>query len=213
MLHDNAVVDVVLFIAALLPSIILHEVAHGVVALRLGDSTAKDAGRLTLNPIPHIDPFGSIILPFALAMARMNVFGWAKPVPVNPSRFQRPIEGMAVTSLAGPATNLLLALAVGRLGPFQDVGGVIFLTSDALWARLLFGLLVVNAALAVFNMLPIPPLDGSKLLPLLLPPRAQEVFFRVSQYGFIILFALVFVFRDALAFLGSWIGAVIRFVV
>lgn len=213
MIHDNGVVDALLFILILIPSVILHEVAHGWVAHRLGDPTARDAGRLTLNPIPHIDPFGSVLLPAMLALARQNVFGWAKPVPVNPARFQRPVEGMAITALAGPGTNLLLALVVARLGPFEDHGSFLVLTSDALWADILFGFLVVNVALAVFNMLPIPPLDGSRLVPLVLPPEGRRLFAQISQYGFLILVLLLFVFEGALSFLGSWIRWLVFFLV
>lgn len=213
MIHENGVLDAVLFIAVLLPSVILHEVAHGVMAARLGDPTASDAGRLTLNPVKHIDPFGSVILPAMLALARQNVFGWAKPVPVNPNRFAHPTRGMAITAIAGPATNLGLALVVGRLGPFEQAGGTVFLTSGDLWARILLGLLVVNAALAVFNMLPIPPLDGSRLLPLVLSPRARVTYARLSQYGFFVLILLLFVFEDSLRFLGDWIASIIRLVV
>ena len=213
MLHDNGVIDAALFIAVLIPSIILHEVAHGWVALRFGDTTARDAGRLTLNPIPHVDPFGSLLLPAMLALANQNVFGWAKPVPVNPARFPRPVGGMAVVALAGPATNLLIALAAGRFGPFTQTDDVVFVTSDAIWARLVLGLLVVNAALAVFNMLPIPPLDGSKLLPLVLTDGGRRVFHQVSQYGFLILVLLLFVFEDSLSFLGDAIRWIVRLAV
>ena len=213
MLHDNGVIDAVLFIAVLLPSVILHEVAHGAVALRLGDPTARDGKRLTLNPVRHIDPFGSVLLPAMLALAGQNVFGWARPVPVNPSRFARPVEGMALTALAGPATNLGLALLVGRLGPFEQIGDNVVRTGDSIWVSLMTGFLVVNVALAVFNMLPIPPLDGSRLLPLVLPPEGRRVFAQVSQYGFLILIALLFVFEGALSFLGSWIRWLLRLVV
>jgi Zn-dependent protease len=210
MLHDNTALDVTLFILVLLPSVILHEIAHGAVALRLGDTTARDSGRLTLNPVPHIDPFGSLLLPTMLALAGARVFGWAKPVPVNPARFTRPVEGMAVTALAGPATNLAIVFVVGRLGPFTQIDGVIYLTSGGLWDRFLLGLLIVNAALAVFNMLPIPPLDGSRLLPLALGRQARIAFDRISQYGFLILIVLLFVFPQSLAFLGTAIRAILR---
>ena len=210
MIHDNAFVDALLFIAILIPSVILHEVAHGWVASRLGDPTARDAGRLTLNPIKHIDPFGSVLLPAMLALARQNVFGWAKPVPVNPNRFERPVGGMAVTALAGPATNLIIAFAIGRLGPFVEIEGQVFRTSDGLWTDVLIGVLVVNAALAVFNMLPIPPLDGSRLVPLILPPEGRRIFNQISQYGFIILIVLLFVFEDSLSFLGTMIRWIVR---
>jgi len=148
-----------------------------------------------------------------LALARQNVFGWAKPVPVNPNRFRHPTRGMAVTALAGPATNLGLAFAVGRLGPFQQVEGVVFITSGDIWARVMLGLLIVNAALAVFNMLPIPPLDGSRLLPLVLSHQGRLAYARISQYGFLILVLLLFVFEDSLRFLGDWIAWIIRFAV
>ncbi len=213
MIHDNGVIDALLFIAVLAPSIILHEVAHGVIAARLGDPTARDAGRLTLNPAKHIDPFGSVILPAMLALGGQNVFGWAKPVPINPHRFAHPTRGMALTALAGPGTNLALALAVGRFGPFEQVNGLVFMTSNTLWARVLLGFLVVNAALAVFNMLPIPPLDGSRLLPLVLSDAGRQAYARLSQYGFLILVLLLFVFEDSLSFLGDWIGWIIRFAV
>ncbi len=213
MIHENSVIDAVLFIAVLAPSIIFHEVAHGLVAARLGDPTARAAGRLTLNPIKHVDPFGSVILPAMLALGGQDVFGWAKPVPVNPNRFAHPTRGMAITALAGPATNLGLALVVGRLGPFEQVGGVVFITSNDLWARVLLGLLIVNAALAVFNMLPIPPLDGSRLLPLVLSDQGRLAYARISQYGFLVLVLLLFVFRGSLRFLGSWISWIIRLAV
>ncbi|HSM02844.1 MAG TPA: site-2 protease family protein [Acidimicrobiia bacterium] len=210
MIHDNALIDALLFIAILIPSVILHEVAHGYVAYRLGDPTARDRGRLTLNPVKHIDPFGSILLPAMLALARQNVFGWAKPVPVQPHHFDRPVGGMAITALAGPATNLLIAFAVGRFGPFIEVEGQVFRTADGLLTDVLIGVLVVNAALAVFNMLPIPPLDGSRLVPLVLGPEGRRIFAQISQYGFIILIVLLFVFEDSLSFLGDVIGWVVR---
>ncbi|MBI5158021.1 MAG: site-2 protease family protein [Acidimicrobiia bacterium] len=209
-LHDNAFLDALLFIAILIPSVVLHEISHGLVALRLGDRTARDAGRLTLNPIRHIDPVGSILVPGMLAAAGQNVFGWAKPVPVNPSGFARPVEGMALAALAGPITNLGLAFIAGRLGPFTQVGTTIYLENDGLPGRILLGLLVVNAALAVFNMLPIPPLDGSRLLPLVLPAAGRRLYARVAPYGFFVLIALVFVFEDSLSFLSSWIAWVLR---
>jgi Zn-dependent protease len=209
-LHETPIVDALLFILLLIPSVILHEVAHGLVALRLGDTTARDAGRLTLNPIRHVDPVGSLLLPGVLAASGQNVFGWAKPVPVNPSGFTRPVEGMALAALAGPATNLLVALVAGGFGPFTEAGGTIYLADDGLGTRLLLGLVVVNAALAVFNMLPIPPLDGSRLLPLVLPPGGRRVYAELSRYGFLILLVLVFVFDEALSFLGGWIRWVVR---
>jgi Zn-dependent protease len=212
-IFDNQLLDALAFIAVLAPAIILHEVMHGAIAYRLGDPTAHEAGRLTLNPIKHVDPFGSVLLPAMLALARQNVFGWAKPVPVNPNHFAHPTRGMAITALGGPATNLTLAFLVGRLGPFSQVDQVVFVTSDSVIARFLLGALVVNAALAVFNMLPIPPLDGSRLLPLILTDNGRRLYARASQYGFFVLFALLFIFDDSLNFLGSWIAWILRLVV
>jgi Zn-dependent protease len=226
MISDNTALDVVLLVAILLPSIILHEISHGWAALRFGDDTAKRAGRLTLNPIPHIDPVGSVILPAMLALAGSSVFGWARPVPVNPARFGHPTRQMALVALAGPATNLGLAAVAGFAGPFVDLradgtaGAVLIsrsfeigITTNALWGRALFAFVVVNVALAVFNMLPIPPLDGSRLLPLVLPEQGRIWFERISQYGFLILFALIFLFDGALAWISRPIGWLVRLVI
>jgi Zn-dependent protease len=226
MIADNTALDVVLLVAILIPSIILHEISHGWAALRFGDDTARRAGRLTLNPIPHIDPVGSLLLPTMLALAGGNVFGWARPVPVNPARFGHPTRQMALVALAGPATNLGLAAIAGTIGPFVDLradgpaGAVLFsrayevgLTTGSLWGRVLFAFVVVNVALAVFNMLPIPPLDGSRLLPLVLSQQGRIWFERVSQYGFLILFALVFLFDEALAWINRPIGWLVRLVI
>lgn len=210
MIHENGIVDVVLFLTILIPSVIVHEVAHGLVALRLGDTTARDQGRLTLNPVPHIDPFGSVIVPGILALSGANVWGWAKPVPVVPQRFKRPTEGMAITALAGPATNLLLAAIVARFGPFVQVGDRIGVTQNGLWARYVFFIMFVNVALAVFNMLPIPPLDGSRLLPLVLSDRGRAVYHRISEYGFLILLAIVLIFDELLEPVGDLIAWIVR---
>lgn len=210
MIHENGLVDVVLFLTILIPSVIVHEVAHGLVALRLGDTTARDQGRLTLNPIPHIDPFGSVIVPGILALSGANVWGWAKPVPVVPQRFKHPTEGMAITALAGPATNLLLAAIVARIGPFVQIGDRIGVTESGLWARYVFFVMFVNVALAVFNMLPIPPLDGSRLLPLVLSDRGRAVYHRISEYGFLILLAIVLIFDQLLEPVGDLIAWIVR---
>lgn len=191
MVVENNLLNAVIFIALLIPSIIFHEVSHGAVAARLGDPTARAAGRLTLNPVPHIDPFGSVILPGLLALSGGTVFGWAKPVPVVPRYFKDPTSGMAVTALAGPATNVVLTIITGRVM-------LEFFTFEGAWLRavLIFGLL--NATLAVFNLIPIPPLDGSRLLPLVLSPRGRQFYARFEQYGLLVIFALVFLWRDGL---------------
>lgn len=229
MISDNRVLDVVLFLAVLLPSVIFHEVAHGWVAERLGDPTARRAGRLSLNPIRHIDPVGSVLFPAVLAAAGQSVWGWARPVPVEPGHFRHPTRGMAGVGLAGPATNLALATTFARAGPFVDLrsGGAaaareaavywpglqVGATSGALWARVLFAVVLVNCALAVFNMLPIPPLDGSRLVPLVLPPAGRQAFNRLAPYGFLLLFLLVVVLPGALGFVGNAVGWLVRVLV
>ena len=213
MIHENAFIDLVLFLAILIPSIIFHEVAHGLVALRLGDTTARDAGRLTLNPIPHIDPFGSIIVPGILALSGANVWGWAKPVPIVPSKFKRPTEGMALAALAGPGSNLLIALILAKVGPYSQVGDRIALNSPGIMPRFIFWAMFVNVALAVFNMLPIPPLDGCRLLPLALSQRGRLVYARISEYGFLILFAIVVIFDQVLEPVGDLIFWIVKLLV
>ncbi len=226
MISDNQLLDAVCFIALLIPSVMFHEVAHGWVAERLGDPTARRARRITLNPIRHIDPFGSLLMPAMLALAGQPVWGWARPVPVDRSFFRHPTQGMAVVSLAGPLANVSLAVVAGRLGPLVDLQAQgarqtavlasslgIGITTSAFWGRLVFALLLINVALAVFNMLPIPPLDGSRLLPLVLTERGRLTYDRLAPYGFLVLFLLVFVFRDSLSFVGKVVGWTMRLVV
>ena len=198
-LTGNRILDPVIFIVLLIIAVILHEVSHGLVARRLGDRTAEAAGRLTLNPIPHIDPFGSVLLPAMLALSGAPVFGWARPVPVNPREFNRPTEGMALTALAGPISNLLLALIAGRV-LLPATSGFI---ADLVWA---FG--IINVVLAIFNLLPIPPLDGSRMVPLFLGDRGRAIYAKVEQYGFLILFALLFIIPGATRWLSVPISTV-----
>jgi len=229
MISDNPTLDVALFLAVLIPSVIFHEVAHGWVAERLGDPTARRTGRITLNPLRHVDPFGSLLFPAVLALAGQNVWGWARPVPVEPRYFRRPTEGMALVAVAGPASNLLLAFVVARMGRLVDLraaGGPdalgqgiywagldVGIRTGALWGRVLFAFVLVNCSLAVFNMLPIPPLDGSRLVPLALPARAREGFNRLAPYGLLVLFLLVMAAPRALSFVGTAVGWVLRVVV
>lgn len=176
-------------ILALVPSVILHEVSHGALALAFGDDTAKQAGRLTLNPIAHVDPFGTLILPvlLAIATAGATTFGYAKPVPVNPRRLRDPRNHGLLVSLVGPGVNVVLALSAALLfRVFQDGGGVGLL-------KFLYALGAVNVVLAVFNLLPIPPLDGSAVVERLLPARYWEPYLRLRQYAPALLLVVVFV--------------------
>jgi Zn-dependent protease len=178
----------ILLLLALIPSVILHEISHGVVALAFGDDTAKRAGRLTLNPIPHIDPFGTIIVPVLLSLSGFGVIGWAKPVPVNVSRLRHPRnEGVAV-SLVGPAVNIGLAVIFGLayrfLVPLQDK--LSYSGSSPLpgptWAQYIFVLGYINVILAVFNLIPLPPLDGSAVVERLLPASMLPGYYRIRPF-------------------------------
>lgn len=199
---ENAI-EVIFEILIILFSVVIHEVAHGYAALALGDPTAKYAGRLTLNPVSHIDPFGSILLPAILAFFHMPIIGWAKPVPYNPYNLRNPFGklgasrnwGPAIVGAAGPAANLLLAIAFGLVVRFAP--GL----QDALPGAFLFNFLTIastvtalNLVLALFNLVPIPPLDGSKVLVALLPYQWREVETLLTQYGFILLLAFIFFF-------------------
>jgi Zn-dependent protease len=165
-------VNTFLFLLAIVPSIILHEISHGYVANLFGDPTAKNAHRLTLNPLRHVDPFGTVLLPFLLIATGLPAFGWAKPVPVNVSRLRRPRSQSLYVSLAGPATNIVLsALAfvyvryeIHHVDIYSLINGNSFFT-------FMVDLGVVNLILAVFNLLPIPPLDGSAIIERFVPVR------------------------------------------
>jgi Zn-dependent protease len=177
-------------LAAAIPSIILHEVSHGVVANAFGDDTAKRAGRITLNPVKHVDPFGTVILPALLAFAGLPAFGWAKPVPVNPRRLRKPRQQSLYVSLAGPATNLVLAGVLAAV--FRVTGGAA--QSPGWFVELVFVAGLLNVVLALFNLLPIPPLDGSALLERVLPNRWWPTYLRFRRYSFFLLLALMFLF-------------------
>jgi len=185
-----------IFFGCLVVAVILHEISHGVVALWFGDRTAKEAGRLTLNPIPHIDPFGSLILPAMGAIVGLPVLAWAKPVPVNPSRLHKPRRDMLYVSLAGPATNFLLmivsALVAKSLFDPNSVPLSFSIVDLPLDVRILFTFALVNLYLGLFNLLPIPPLDGSSLIERVLPGTWLPSWYKFRPYGFLVLFLLVF---------------------
>lgn len=179
----------------LLFAITVHEVAHGWVAKHCGDPTALFAGRLTLNPVKHIDPFGTIIVPLGLLLMTGGAmaFGWAKPVPVAFNNLNKPRRDMILVAAAGPASNLLMALGWAVLGAVTlGFGGLDFLVGQWIIGMCGFGILI-NVILAVFNMLPIPPLDGSRVLAAVLPPRLAYKLERMEPYGFMILLALLIV--------------------
>ncbi len=170
--------------------IICHEVAHGYVSWLLGDPTAKNAGRLTLNPIKHLDLVGTLVF----LVTRM--IGWAKPVPINPAYYQNPRKGIMLVSLAGPAMNYLLAALFYLL--YRGLAAIIMTTSPQIANYVIFPVIniaaagtMINIVLGTFNLLPIPPLDGSKVLAATLPPGMAASYMRIERYGFIILIVLI----------------------
>lgn len=179
----------IIFFAVLIPSVILHEVSHGAAALAFGDDTAKRAGRLTLNPLPHIDPFGTIILPAILVLSTGSAFGYAKPVPVSPRRMRSPRNHGLLTSLAGPGVNIVIA-AVCALVLRAFLNGGSSFDSDLL--EVVFNLGAVNVILAAFNLIPIPPLDGSALIERVLPAKWWPSYLKIRQYSMLLLFVIIF---------------------
>lgn len=186
---NDTLLQAAALIIPLVIAIVFHEVAHGWVALLLGDPTARERRRLTLNPLRHIDPFGTVILPGLLWLTTHTAFGWAKPVPVDKWRLRNPRYGMMAVAAAGPVSNLLLAL-VGAvlLGiTIRYIG-----TSDSLavgfLAANLNNFIMINVFLAFFNLLPLPPFDGSHIVEGLLPRRAARGYARLRPYGFALLF-------------------------
>ncbi|MBZ1348288.1 MAG: site-2 protease family protein [Candidatus Nealsonbacteria bacterium] len=205
--------EMIFLVIILIFSIVIHEVAHGAMANHLGDPTAKYAGRLTLNPIKHLDPVGSVLVPlFLIIMQSPFLFGWARPVPVNPYNFSDQKYGSAKVAMAGPGANLLVAIIIGFFSRFLPLGeGVRFNIIKAFLERdmetlsyllqgdpfaqifLIFSFVIfINILLAIFNLLPIPPLDGSHILFTFLPDSMENLKILLNQYGFFILIAFIF---------------------
>lgn len=180
-------------IIVLIFSAVIHEVSHGFIADKLGDPTARLSGRLTLNPLKHLDPFGSVILPILLSLIPGGIiFGWAKPVPYNPYNLKNPEKGAAEIAVAGPLSNLILAF----------VFGIIFRLTFSYGSGILYNLnqlsgvvVLINVILGIFNLVPIPPLDGAKVLVALIPDSAHRLkrfFYESNYYGWIVLIAFIF---------------------
>ena len=199
--RDVISTESVLLLVALVPSVILHEVSHGALALRFGDDTAQKEGRLTLTPVNHVDPLGTLVLPAMLVLAGAPPFGYAKPVPVNPRRLRNPRDHGLLVSLVGPAVNIVIAVvaavAIRLLG--GNLGEYATLADLPLAARLLFVLGYINVVLAAFNLIPIPPLDGSALIERLLPVRWWPGYLRLRQYSMAILLVLVLLLPQLLS--------------
>ena len=163
-----------------------HEVAHGFAAYKLGDPTAKRAGRLSLNPLKHIDPFGTVILPLLLMVMHMPIFGYAKPVPYDPRYFKDPRKGDAITGFAGPVANLVMAVAASAVAHLLFAAAPHLMQSDAgyLLMLLLATFTLVNLYLMFFNLIPIPPLDGSSIIAVFIPPRLLPKWYSIQHYAF-----------------------------
>ncbi len=195
------IVVTVCTILAFIPAIILHEVAHGFIAYKLGDTTAKSQGRLSLNPLRHVDPFGTVILPIMLLFVGGPVFGYAKPVPYNPSNFKNKRQGELLVGLAGPLANLVMALigavifsimgsALGTVGNSINSATMVYYT---IYAVFLPQFILINLYLMFFNLIPIPPLDGSSIIGFLLPERFLPQYYKVQQYALPIFLIILFV--------------------
>jgi len=202
-MFSNDLITTLIGFLILIYSVILHEIAHGFVAEKLGDPTARRAGRLTLNPIPHIDPVMTVLVPAILYFSNRLfgtgiIFGAAKPVPVNPLYFDDPKKDIAIVSLAGVATNFSIAVIAALL--FHLVGNTIPIIASILQSTVLLNLL-----LALFNILPIPPLDGSKVLASILPRQAAVTLLSFEPFGFFIIIALIY-----LAGLNSFLFSLIQ---
>ena len=193
LLFSGDILAFVTLMAALILALSLHEYGHALAADVQGDMTARRAGRLSLNPVVHLDPIGT----FLLVMAGI---GWGKPVPFNPAALRNRRFGSAIVGIAGPAMNILLA--VGAAFSLRWVASEFF-------ARIIFQFLVVNVVLAVFNLIPVPPLDGSRLLSALLPPGRQHIVYALDRWGIFILLIVVFFFRGPLFFVINFVVSLI----
>ena len=207
---EQLALNLTVILGVILVSMTLHEAMHGFVAYWLGDDTAKLQGRLTLNPIKHIDPFLTILLPLVLALTGAPIFGGAKPVPFNPNRLRYDEWGVALVSLAGPLTNFFIAFIAFGIGTVLGFNLTDLSYSSILEMIFTYGV-VVNLGFFVFNMIPIPPLDGSRVLYALAPEFVRRGMEVIEQYGLIFVFAIVLLGSSYIgAIIGSAIGAILN---
>lgn len=192
-MQDNSAASLVVFVLILLFSAIIHEVSHGQMAFMLGDKTAKLMGRITLNPLPHLDPLGSVLLPALLILSNSGFFfAWAKPVPVNPYNLKNPKRDTALVALAGPGSNIFIAISLAIILRILIMLGIVSPTDG--FSFLMLKVVLINLMLAIFNLVPIPPLDGSKILFGILPRQFANFENFLNQYGIIVLFLFIFWF-------------------
>ena len=197
-------IDIIFTIAILIMSVVVHEVSHGFMANMLGDPTARLSGRLTLNPLSHLDPIGSFIVPAILALAHAPVFGWARPVPYNPHNL-RGKWGDAKVAAAGPLSNVLIAVVFGLLLRFVSSAGI---GSPGL-ESILHLIVLINIVLAIFNLIPIPPLDGSKVLFSFLPYHLRSIQETMERYWLLLIVFLIFFLGDIISPLVSFVYKII----
>jgi Zn-dependent protease len=192
----------VIYFLVLIPSIILHEISHGVVALAFGDDTAKRMGRLNLNPIRHIDPIGTLLVPAVLSLSGVGAYGWAKPVPVSTNRLRSPRNHTVLVSLVGPLTNIILAALFGLafvLATPGDIRQIVYHFGEyppTLLQQILFIGGIANIVLAVFNLIPCPPLDGAAVLERFIPTRMLPDYYRLQPFLMFLPFILILLFRN-----------------
>lgn len=191
----------IIYFCVLIPSIILHEISHGVVALAFGDDTAKRSGRLSLNPVKHIDPVGTLIVPAVLSLTGIGAYGWAKPVPVSTNRLRHPRNETVLVSLVGPTTNYLLAAVAGVVFVVTTPLVVRQIVSQGYFPPTLFEQVVylfgfANIVLGTFNLIPCPPLDGAALLERFIPARSLPEYYRLQPLLMFLPFILILLFRN-----------------
>lgn len=207
------IVNIIIVLGVILFSMTLHEAMHAFMGYFLGDDTARQEGRLTLNPIKHIDPFMTILLPLVLVMVGGPVFGGAKPVPFNPNRVKYGEFGAALVAIAGPLMNLLIAFVafgVAVVGGFVSGDGTGIIVSSII-GKVLLLTISVNLGFFVFNMLPIPPLDGSRVLYALAPESARRIMERIEQFGVFFVFIIIMLFSSAIgAVMAACINAILH---
>lgn len=204
-MNTDVLGQLVIALPVLLFSVVVHEVAHGVAAKHLGDDTADRLGRLTLNPLPHIDPVFSLLVPALCLMSGAPVFGGAKPVPVDVRRLRHPKRDMAVIAAAGPLSNLALVAAASVVWHTMSAFGLM----EPEWMRILSYFVMINTVLAAFNLLPLPPLDGSRIFVLFLQGEAEWRYRSLERWGIFIVFGMIMLFGEVLNTYLNWFSRVV----